>query len=120
MRHRTTQGDGSLFGARYCDRCPEVKLELQPFYEGSEKQCLYCPCCRSKLRTVEMLQAEADADAESLGMTRDEYEAHMDAQAALIVRKPTERDMEAAQVFAKQWAEEWTPVCPHETKNPWL
>ena len=102
-----------------CDRC-KVEMERQPFYEGSESECWFCPCCRSKLRTVEMLQVDAERRAEELGLTAEEYVAHMTEQAATMFVVPTDRDIEHARRFAETRAAEWTPACPHDTVNPWL
>jgi len=93
-------------------------MELRPFYEGSEDEGWYCPCCRSSLRTAEMMRAGWERRAAALGMTWDEYREHMDAEAAKWVRKPTDRDMKEAQAFVKRMAREWKPVCVHDT-NPW-
>lgn len=102
---------------RTCDRC-NVEMTRQPLYEGSEDECWYCPCCRSRLRTVEMLQAGWERRANALGMTMDEYEAHMEIEVAQFVRKPTESELEHARSLAVRMSEEWEPVCPHVT-NPW-
>jgi hypothetical protein len=66
-----------------------------------------------------MLQADADRRAEELGLTTEEYEAHMEEKAASMFVVPTDRDIEAARRFADQRAAEWQPACPHDTENPW-
>lgn len=102
---------------RLCSRC-DVEMTLRPLYDGAEKQAWYCPCCKSSLRTVEMLQADWDADREQLGMTEAEYEAHMDAKVAKYVGKPTDADMAAAVRLAERMERDWTPACEHDD-NPW-
>lgn len=99
-----------------CSRC-DVEMTLGPFYAGSSKEAWFCPCCKSSLRTAEMLQAEWEAEAERLGMTWAEYEAHMDEQVRLYVRKPAEADMARAVEVAEMLEREWTPACEHDT-NP--
>ena len=109
----------SLMAARRCDLCRDVEMTLEPLYEGSQDDCWYCPCCRSRLRTVEMIQASWERRASEKGMTWDEYEAHMNAEAEKYVAKPTEGDLAAVRSFVAREAEKWKPICRHDTHNPW-
>ncbi len=93
---------------------------LQPLYEGSKDECWYCPCCKSKLQTVEMLEAKFERRRIALGMTEAEYEAHMKERVAATVRTEPlgEEELRGLHRMLDQFESEWKPPCEH-VKNPW-
>lgn len=99
-----------------CSRC-DVEMTLQPMGEGSAIQGWYCPCCRSRMRTPEMIQADAERRAAEQGITVDEL---YERSKAFINTDPLPPEaLEAMRAFVRKQADEWEPVCPHDTENPW-
>lgn len=101
--------------AEVCSRC-HVTMELQPFYEGSEDNCWYCPCCKSKLQTVPMLEAKFARRMAAPGMTEEEYDAHVRSQINTDPLSPEE--LEGLRRHVAQLEADYEPPCEH-VKNPW-
>ncbi len=93
-----------------CERCTGVERVLQ---DGA----YYCPCCKSRLKTAEMVQRQGEQRAAEMGLTLDEYSDYC----ASLIRKepPSEAEMARLQAFARQREAEWKPACEHDTSNPW-
>lgn len=99
-----------------CHRC-DVECALQPQYDGGRLY-WYCSCCRSWTRTAEMIEADMQARADERGMTLEQL--HEETMANFIDPTPLSPDaLRGLQSMIAKRAEEWVPVCPHETENPW-
>ena len=107
----------SIPGSYRCPRC-DIDCILQPRSEGSESLGWFCSCCRSFTRTAEMIEADMQARAEERGMTLEEL--HAESMATWIDPTPLSPEaLEGLRSFATKQAQEWVPVCEHDTENPW-
>lgn len=99
-----------------CDRC-NVEMTLGTMYEGSTLAAWYCPCCKAKLRTPEMKNAEDARDAAEAGVSLETYQTQRLAHSIVRVAPPSEAEIEHVRDYVAKAAAEWEPTCEHVT-NP--
>jgi hypothetical protein len=103
-----------------CDRC-DTPMTRQPFYEGSKDECWYCPCCRSSLRTPEMLATSRLRRQAESGLSPEEYLSSLEERIARVKEQQiTDAEMAQIEKSISRRAAEWKPACEHDTENPWL
>ena len=91
-------------------------MTFRPLYEGSSLMCWWCPCCKSSLRTAEMIHADMEQRASERDISVAELRAESEK---LIDKRPLSDDALAGlQKIAERREKEWKPVCEHDT-NPW-
>lgn len=92
-----------------CDRC-NVEMSLEPMGKGSQIMGWYCPCCKSRLQTVEMIEEDAKRRADERGVTVEEL---FEETWALISHEPVDDQTLAYFTELERRDAERKPPCEH-------